>query len=928
MASFKDRIPQFRDYVQQLPVEVMAEVGQYKQQKYDLGVQRIQSSIDQLGSINVLKDSHKAYLQSKINEVGNTLRGNIAADYSETQLVNSAVGVVSNVVKDPIISNAVESSMKYKKQADLMEEDRKKGTLTPDNEAFFNKQVQSWFDDPDLKSTFNGKYVPFFDVNKFAKETIDNLKPDSYSFDQIFQTDAAGNPIVGRNGVYKLSTTMTRLEKEGLFPPKVKEAVDQIFSDARVNQQLNITGQYNYRGVDSESLVNRITSQKDQQISNYQDNLFELNIKKSLGEDVQDQIDNVTDNIEKTAHSYDSYIQQAKDNPDAVRGSIYKDETRARFNKMFTWSKTKESKHENPAWKAEFDMNKEATRRAEWNWEAKFKVEQERNKNALEEKKFNLDVLKTKIEQQKADAAGKKTTTPGPSEASPIFVPQDTDTANQMVAVIGEQKYNDAATDWASSRDKFLWSVLFNNSENNQKAEKIVNEAIANGKQMTLDQAQSIILSNTAKQSGMSPEVFRTNYFTKARNIYNKTKANGKIDPVMQDNFQAASAAYSNFTRQKNNKQAIDRVGALAMEDTEIGKEISNIKPEKVSYRGQDYILTAQDQIDIATLVAHGGTITGPFNSNTETASIKAARNRLKQRGLTDLSERIVQFDNVGFLPIKSVEEVFSDARDIYSYATTGKASNLLDDFYTKTLKLSSKIKDKSYSKVIAAKAAKTKEIYNVNPNVAYGLTTGDLETDRGLVAKLDKFLYAFQANGDEQYLGDKEEFDTFVNTVGKDNVNYVIEGTTNVNGQASWAVVAKKDGKVSGKMVLNPDMSKELGYDESVLFESSGVTALKEILNTRGNQTSFSPPSDKSTYYNGDYVYDDDAGHFPGVTNKQYSLKANIVKANDKYYPYLYISNGKTDKIVPYKGYPDLEKLNNALIQLDDNFIANELKK
>jgi hypothetical protein len=43
MASYTDQIPQFNPYIQQLPVEAMAQVGMEKQRRYDEGLQKIQN---------------------------------------------------------------------------------------------------------------------------------------------------------------------------------------------------------------------------------------------------------------------------------------------------------------------------------------------------------------------------------------------------------------------------------------------------------------------------------------------------------------------------------------------------------------------------------------------------------------------------------------------------------------------------------------------------------------------------------------------------------------------------------------------------------------------------------------------------------------------------------------------------------------------
>ena len=114
MASFTDQIMQFNPYVQQLPVEAMAQVGMYKQQKYEEGVQKVQSYIDNVAGLDVTKPLHKQYLQSKLNELGGKLKTVAAGDFSNFQLVNSVGGMATQVVKDPVVQSAVYSTQKIR----------------------------------------------------------------------------------------------------------------------------------------------------------------------------------------------------------------------------------------------------------------------------------------------------------------------------------------------------------------------------------------------------------------------------------------------------------------------------------------------------------------------------------------------------------------------------------------------------------------------------------------------------------------------------------------------------------------------------------------------------------------------------------------------------------------------------------------------
>ena len=66
MASYLDEIPKFREYVPQMPVDEMAKVGMYKQQKYEENVTKIQDQMEKVAGLDVMKDVDKNYLQSKL----------------------------------------------------------------------------------------------------------------------------------------------------------------------------------------------------------------------------------------------------------------------------------------------------------------------------------------------------------------------------------------------------------------------------------------------------------------------------------------------------------------------------------------------------------------------------------------------------------------------------------------------------------------------------------------------------------------------------------------------------------------------------------------------------------------------------------------------------------------------------------------------
>ena len=80
--------------------------------------------------------------------------------------------------------------------------------------------------------------------------------------------------------------------------------------------------------------------------------------------------------------------------------------------------------------------------------------------------------------------------------------------------------------------------------------------------------------------------------------------------------------------------------------------------------------------------------------------------------------------------------------------------------------------------------------------------------------------------------------------------------------------------------------------------------------MNFNNNQTSAQDPSKVSTYVSGDSYYD--KTDFPGMKgNTNFDVQANIQFSNGKYYPFLYISDGKTPpKVKQLDGDENLENL------------------
>ena len=278
MASFTDIIPQFNPYVQQLPVEAMVQVGMDKQKRYDEGIQKIQSQIDEVGGMDIYKPIHRMYLQSKLNELGNNLKLVAGGDFSNFQLVNSVGGMIGQVVKDPVVKNAYASTQLLRKQQGYMEEAKKTGKSSPENEWWFMNEIDRWQNDPDLMKSFTGEYIQYRDVDKKLRDVASKIKEMEKSVDIPYQRNADGSYILDKNGKPVVDDAMLRIKVKGTPAEKI---LNNFYSslDEGDKRQLMITGNYHYKNASKATFQNDIIGTYDGQKKALADNLSKLAVE-------------------------------------------------------------------------------------------------------------------------------------------------------------------------------------------------------------------------------------------------------------------------------------------------------------------------------------------------------------------------------------------------------------------------------------------------------------------------------------------------------------------------------------------------------------------------------------------------------------------------------------------------------------------------
>jgi len=371
MAGFSENSPiQFSQYIPEINNDLALKVGMAKQQQYEQGIQRIQSTIDNVAGLDVYRDVDKQYLQSKLNELGNNLKWVGAGDFSDFQLVNSVNGMTNQLAKDQNVLNAVSSTAKVKKGFADMEAAKKDGKSSPDNDWFYSQQVHNYANDKNLKASFNGQYVEYTDINKKLRDIADKIHEYDNTIDIPYkrignsmelQRDANGNPIVDQ--------AMLELNTKGKSASKLFSTFKDSLDEKDI-QQLRISSAYHFKDKTRDDFINDINNKYESTIKNTQNKINDValeiatnkNLTKSeiarLSASVKDANDYLkSGEIEKLKYKELEQLNSVSD-LDSLKFQLYTHQTLDNLSKDLAYEDIKKTLKENP-YQQEIDKSKE-----------------------------------------------------------------------------------------------------------------------------------------------------------------------------------------------------------------------------------------------------------------------------------------------------------------------------------------------------------------------------------------------------------------------------------------------------------------------------------------------------------------------------------------------------------------------------------------
>jgi hypothetical protein len=932
----------------------MTKVGMYKQEKYDQGVEKLQSYFDNvIGGMDIANEADRQYAQSLINKVGSDMKWLVGGDFSNQQLVNSVGNMASQITKDPNVLNAVSSTALYRQGRAKIQKDIDEGKANPANIDAFDEQAAPWLNSKKVGGKFNGQYTPFFDVDKFVKEQFDAVKPGKYTFDELYQQNDDGSYTKDARGNYIASPVMKKMIKEGRLPKEVEGTINQIMADPRVNQQLQITGRYNYKGYAPQTLIDMVYDQRDTKLGGYLDKLAELNLDKKLGKDVQKDIDTIQANINTINSSYDKLAQQANDNPNGLKGYLYKQGVVDNYRSIYGSVRTSVEDVKNPLWEANFEMQKEANEQSRFaqklTWDKtnaregrEFTAEQNRLNRASDKE---IALLKGK--------GGKAGSSNNPFSSTANLFNGGARTYNENSSAVNvienaNLQLAKAGENFLNSSYGFVWDAMFSGDSANEKvlADDMKKYGIT-------DREVSIkrILTSNAKAAKMSLEDYVTQYGAFATERVTKNLATATPSLVSSlNNFKAAQKEYTGFLNE--NKYINEKASVGSGIDLEKLAKGGNVPNVDVNFQGKKYTITNQDFADAAIYLAGNKSSVGDYTSDQERSDAKAAEARLRARGKAFILPTVL--DRYGMNTTGTIDPITNVVRGYKSFANEVAAGiGVSNDFYLKdnngntignNLMGGAQINDpfrqslnQAYGlihndKVTAAltkKAELLKKSTFFNPQMKQDVLTGDAETDRDTYNKLKTIAGNYITSG--KNYADISDVKGFYAGITQDKPD-VVEAQTfeGPNGESLTQYITFGANGISGRVVVANDEANNVGVNLSDIYEPPVVTGVRrEIAINPNRRTSILDPNSIETYHNADaYFMKTD---FPRMTKSSQGqdLKANFKFQNNLWFPIVYAKDASgREGVLEFEGEFELNTAVKKLQSLGPEIIPAIINK
>lgn len=326
MSSFTDEIAQYNPYIQQLPVDDYINAGMQLQARYNEGVQKTQSYIDNVSGIQVAGEANRQYLEGKVSQLESKVSQVASSDFAKNSLSSQVGSLAGMIEKDPVIQAGMSSAVRlqqYQKNWDDLEKNH------PDQYSAKNKEYYDQFVGDYLKQSkdkaglvYNGptEATPYVDYYGKLDKELKGLDPS-------IQTR------ISPNGEFSYFVD----KESSISKEKIDGVVNSVLlSDPRISNQMQIDAWHAYRSFDAPQMFDHINQSFGSMIEDYRAHAkyYQDVIKANPNDyakinDAQKRMLDYNTEINNLNHNRENYLSALNSGSlDQVKQSVFNDSIR------------------------------------------------------------------------------------------------------------------------------------------------------------------------------------------------------------------------------------------------------------------------------------------------------------------------------------------------------------------------------------------------------------------------------------------------------------------------------------------------------------------------------------------------------------------------------------------------------------------------
>jgi len=260
MAGFADIEPtHFTPYVPQMPVDDYINAGMMLQQRYNQGVERTQSFIDNVAGMNVAGEANTQYLRGKVSQLESQVSRIAGSDFSKNSVSSQVGNLAGTIERDPVIQAGMTSAVRlqnYDKSWKDLEKDH------PDQYAAGNKEYYDQFVNDYLKQSQTKAGLVYNGPTEAVAHNDYYNKLDK----QLKELDPSITTTISPAGefMYKVdkNSTVSRDQIDGIINTT-------LLADPAAQQQMKIDAWHSYRSFDGMQMFDHVNKSFGSMIDTY-----------------------------------------------------------------------------------------------------------------------------------------------------------------------------------------------------------------------------------------------------------------------------------------------------------------------------------------------------------------------------------------------------------------------------------------------------------------------------------------------------------------------------------------------------------------------------------------------------------------------------------------------------------------------------------